>query len=777
MSLATDACYLDNAAAPPFPQSLLKAYTHKLSSPTSLYGNPHSHSPSSISTATAIADTRAHVLKRLFHVETPGEEGAWTVVFTSGATASLKLVAECFDWHRGGAGGAGEFRYADEAHTSLVGLRDIVASRGAVARSFSMQDLEDGRLGAPTTSSRLIGMPLQCNATGRKFDMETICKTKSTSHATRTYLLLDAAAYLSAHQTLDLSQIPYETAPDYIAFSFYKIFGFPTGLGGLVVKRSAIEALSQKTYFGGGTVDAITPRASWRVPRKDFAARMEDGTVNFHGILAVSCGIEVFDDMFGREDERKRHVVGLTKRLVDGCVRLRHGNGQPVCRIYSTSKDVKSWSANLGSNPMNEIGDQGSTIAFNLLTSNGTVVPPTEVDRLACIQNIHLRAGRHCNAGVVTSQVGPTEADLIEQYRSGMGCDESANGAIVSASVRVSLNVANTRRDVDRFVGFIRRFFVQKEMVARSIGAADTRAEASAYHLKELLVYPIKSCAAQRIERGQRWPLTPEGLCHDREWVLVDTKTGQALSQKRHYRMALIRSRIDLEAQMMRIAFGGTEFSVSIAPPRQQQDQAEFTICGDSAAPIIHQDPLLNQTLSEFLGLSCALARQPTSTRHSKLATSGQQASERIPLLLSNESPFLLINGESVNTVSTWMHTSPKGQPARQAKTTSFRGNFTIDSTLPGTPRPFAEDAVEQVIIGPHVFSALGPCRRCQMVAIDQETGERAPETFLALARHRRNERGRIVFGMHLTWRRDLQGGEPGDEGFVEVGMPVRLYG
>lgn len=64
------------------------------------------------------------------------------------------------------------------------------------------------------------------------------------------------------------------------------------------------------------------------------------------------------------------------------------------------------------------------------------------------------------------------------------------------------------------------------------------------------------------------------------------------------------------------------------------------------------------------------------------------------------------------------------------------------------------------------------------MVAIDQETGEHAPATFLALAKHRRNDRGRIVFGMHLTWRRDMQIpnslGE--EESFIEVGMPVQLH-
>ncbi|GHJ86836.1 hypothetical protein NliqN6_3238 [Naganishia liquefaciens] len=772
-----DACYLDNAAAPPFPQSLLKAYTQKLSAPTTLYGNPHSHSPSSVNTATSIDQTRTQVLQRLFHVESPGDEGAWALVFTSGATASLKLVAECFDWHRGGS--VGQFRHLDESHTSLVGLRDIATSRGAVAQSFSTQDLADGSLASsPPTSRRLIGTPLQCNATGRKFDVETICSVKSGDEAGQTYLLVDAAAYLSAHQTLDLSQIPYETAPDFIAFSFYKIFGFPTGLGGLVVKRSAMDALSGKTYFGGGTVDAITPNKSWRVPRKDFIARMEDGTVNFHGILAVSCGFEVFDEMFGPEDERKRHVIGLTKRLVEGCSRLKHSNGLPVCRIYSESADVESWTAHLASDPIGEIGDQGSTIAFNFLTSNGTIVPPTEVDRLACIQNIHLRAGRHCNAGVITSQVGASEADLIEQHRSGMGCDESANGAVVSASVRVSLNVANTRQDVDRFVSFIRRFFVQQELTrTRSIGSSANSDRATSYQLTELLVYPIKSCAAQRIEPGQRWPLIQEGLRHDREWVLVDTKTGKALSQKKHHRMALVRPTVDLEMQMLRIAFGGTEFSVPIAwPPIQQQGQGDFAICGEPASPVVHQDPLLNQTLSEFLGLSCALARQPTSTRHSKLSNPGQQASDRIPLLLSNESPFLLINRESVKTVSTWMSASRNGQAARKAKTTSFRGNFTIDSLLPDTAQPFAEDAVEQVTIGPHVFSALGQCRRCQMVAIDQETGEHAPETFLALARRRRNERGRIMFGMHLVWQRDLQRCEQEGQSFLEVGMPVQLH-
>ena len=38
------------------------------------------------------------------------------------------------------------------------------------------------------------------------------------------------------------------------AISFYKIFGYPTGLGALLVRRAAMPLLAGKLYFGGGTV-------------------------------------------------------------------------------------------------------------------------------------------------------------------------------------------------------------------------------------------------------------------------------------------------------------------------------------------------------------------------------------------------------------------------------------------------------------------------------------------------------------------------------------------
>ena len=63
--------------------------------------------------------------------------------------------------------------------------------------------------------------------------------------------LLDAAA-LAPTSVLSLS----DASVDAIAISFYKMFGFPTGVGALVVKKSFLARL-KRPWFAGGTVDVV----------------------------------------------------------------------------------------------------------------------------------------------------------------------------------------------------------------------------------------------------------------------------------------------------------------------------------------------------------------------------------------------------------------------------------------------------------------------------------------------------------------------------------------
>lgn len=98
--------------------------------------------------------------------------------------------------------------------------------------------------------------PLQ----GQLYPLSWIAAVHAKSDAANKYLVaLDAAAFASTHQ-LDLSAVK----PDFVPISFYKLFGYPTGLGALLVRKEAAKQLN-KVYFGGGSVDYCTAENVWHV--------------------------------------------------------------------------------------------------------------------------------------------------------------------------------------------------------------------------------------------------------------------------------------------------------------------------------------------------------------------------------------------------------------------------------------------------------------------------------------------------------------------------------
>lgn len=80
--------------------------------------------------------------------------------------------------------------------------------------------------------------------------------------------MLDAASYVSTN-ALDLSR----WKPDFVTLSFYKIMGFPTGLGALLIHRRATDALIKGPFFGGGTVQMYSTSKAAHVPRSELVQR------------------------------------------------------------------------------------------------------------------------------------------------------------------------------------------------------------------------------------------------------------------------------------------------------------------------------------------------------------------------------------------------------------------------------------------------------------------------------------------------------------------------
>ena len=804
------ALYLDAAGMPPCPSSAIQAFAQDIS--TNFYANPHSHSPASVRSAELIEEVREEVLREIFNLHTglsasskdrKGKGRAiesscgWELIFTSGATTSLKLAAESFEFAQDA-----QLLYLLESHTSVAGLR------GVVPPSVQAHALEEGDIRTRMAGAKegdLVVLPLQCNATGRRYT--DLLRTSS-----RAKVLVDAASYLSSSTRLPLPSSAdieaYNAAPDFIAFSFYKIFGAPTGVGGLLVKSSSAHALSAKRYFGGGTLALLLPESGKAVPRERLADRMEDGTLNLHGIVALRHAMRVHNELLGEWEERRQHVELLTDRLYQQLKSLRHSNGAPLVQLLSR-----------------ESTEQGPIAAFVLLLQDGKRVPMSEVSRIASLRNVNLRVGRHCNAGAAlraasaplnnSSRAG--DDALWEIWEQGTGCENADGADDRASSARVSLSVWNTLSDVNAFIAFLRRYFLV-ESPAQTSALRQANDDESAYELRSIVIYPVKSCAGQELKEEEEWPVTPYGLLHDREWCIVDLATGRALSQKRIPKMATIRARVDRRRRLLVLSLPLAEeqIEVDLRETCEAEQATSVRVCADQVEPQICRDERIRQVLSDYLSRDCTLARLPpdTSTRHGHFEKTSQAVSLGLdgavpvhaPILLSNESPFLLINEESVRQVARWMEEdgehpldSSIADIARR-----FRANFvfgekeygltSIDSrsdgedsidTPPTSPpssrassrnsktffHPFTEDRIARVQIGNLTFASLGACRRCEMVAIDQETGLKRPETLLSLSARRRNANGRVDFGTHLCWL----GGDQ-KQALVKLGMHVSLH-
>jgi molybdenum cofactor sulfurtransferase len=96
-------------------------------------------------------------------------------------------------------------------------------------------------------SPSLFALTGQSNISNNKPPLSILNYASSLGYHT----LLDAAA-LAPTTMLSLSDTPV----DAMAISFYKMFGFPTGVGALVVKKSFLETL-KRPWFSGGNVDIV----------------------------------------------------------------------------------------------------------------------------------------------------------------------------------------------------------------------------------------------------------------------------------------------------------------------------------------------------------------------------------------------------------------------------------------------------------------------------------------------------------------------------------------
>lgn len=265
-SLISGQLYLDHIGATQYPQSLIDSYLNDLSK--NIYGNPHSHNPSSQLTTERINEVRNKILH---HFNTSSDE--YSVVFTSGATASIKLVAKCFDWQQ-----SSMLCFLQNSHTSVIGMRECALKHGGnfvciTDTELQSKDLkhllQDNQIKDQKCHgcSNLFVFPAMCNFSGKKYPLDWISTIKDLDTASQWFTMVDAASYVST-SNLDLNK----HKADFIPVSFYKMFGFPTGVGALIIRNQSTDVL-KKAYYGGGTVMATISSERFHVLRPNISDR------------------------------------------------------------------------------------------------------------------------------------------------------------------------------------------------------------------------------------------------------------------------------------------------------------------------------------------------------------------------------------------------------------------------------------------------------------------------------------------------------------------------
>lgn len=520
-------------------------------------------------------------------------------------------------------------------------------------------------------------------------------------------------------------------------------------------------------------------KEQWHAPKsQSLHDSLEDGTLPFHSILALDAAIDSHKELYGPMDKITSHTAYLAEKLFDGLQALRHVNEEPVCVMYSQSCRYKH-TQHL----------QGPVVAFNLRNSQGAWISNTEFEKLASVRNFHVRTGGLCNPGGISKSLKLEAWEMRRNFSAGFRCGAETDiySGKITGIIRASIGAMSTASDVEAFVSFIREFYVEENIPLPSNHHVPPE-KSSDLFVETLTIYPIKSCGGLSVPPGTHWEVRPEGLAWDREWCLVHQGTGQALSQKRHPRMALIRPIIDFEAGVLRVRYHGLQpqdvpedicVPLSANPSFYQPVEATrilpSRVCGDAIVARTYASKEMNEFFSSVLNVPCALARFPAggsglSTRHAKAHMQSHQRPKRStvddvpfsssllptppdsdsetpkrPILLSNESPILAINRSSIDALNEEI-VKTGGKPASASV---FRANIVLASSSSKTQKPYSEDHWTSLRIGQQEFQMLGSCRRCHMICVDQDTAEKDKEPFITLAKTRRFE-SRIFFGSHM---------------------------
>ena len=417
--------YLDYTGGNVYPRSLLSNHEDLLQN--HILGNPHSTNPTSVMSSTLVKQAREKVIS-FFNAED------YYCIFTQNATGALKIVGECYPFCKDSF-----LVLLADNHNSVNGIREYCANKDGQFEYCPIQ-YEDLRIDEEAMDTllnshqsvgrRLFAFPAQSNVSGVKHDLGWI----ETAQNRGWDVLLDAAAFVPA-SPLDLRQ----SKPDFVTISFYKMFGYPTGIGCLLVRKSKFELLI-KPWFAGGTVTLASVKTRHHY-LADNHERFENGTIDYLGIPSIKMGLDFLDSI--GMDKINIRIKTIINFLYAELHKIKHDNGQPIVHIFG---------------PENR-EHVGGTLIMNFFDVNGQPYPFELIEEKTNARKISIRSGCFCNPGTDEINNCLTIEELSKYFTSrdsGNYYDMMHVLGKMRGAIRVSVGIATNMADLQTFMAFVK---------------------------------------------------------------------------------------------------------------------------------------------------------------------------------------------------------------------------------------------------------------------------------------------------------------------------------
>lgn len=415
--------YLDYTGGNLYPESLINQHFESLRD--HVFGNPHSTNPSSLLATQLVESARKKVLS-YFNADD------YYCIFTANASGALQIVGENYNFDADSC-----FVLSSDNHNSVNGIREYCKSRGG-HHSYVTVNFEDLHINQADYhekieahqkyTHKLFAFPAQSNVSGVKHNLGMVKELQEKGWD----VLLDAAAYVPSSR-LDLSLVK----PNFVCASFYKIFGYPTGLGCLLVRKDSFTKLEKK-WFAGGTVSFVSVNVDGYYLINNHE-RFENGTINYLEIPAIENGLKFIESI--GIDRINLRVKELTQYLIDQLKDLKHDNGVHLLKIFGPST----------------LENRGGNIILNFYDAADKTYPFEMVQELSNKENISVRSGCFCNPGIDEINSCVTNEELQKFYSSRDKTDYQGMLEVLGkmrGAIRVSVGLATNKNDLDHFIAF-----------------------------------------------------------------------------------------------------------------------------------------------------------------------------------------------------------------------------------------------------------------------------------------------------------------------------------